>query len=154
MGANERLKTADILLLLEVPADGRVLTFGSHTTTHALEIAAARPDALIVACATNGDAIATVSERAVAERLDNIVVGDTPAGPLVDRALCVDGLAELDPSSLISLRAAILPGGYALFIESAAPRVLQLVERIRAAGYTVVDTLGGALAGSTVIRAR
>ena len=154
MGANERLNTADLLPLLEVPADGRVLTFGSQTTAYALEIAAARPDVLIVACATTGDAIATVSERAVAERLDNIVVGDTPAGPLVDRALCVDGLAELDPRSLISLRAAILPDGYALFVESAAPVAQPLTERLHEAGYTVVDALDGALAGSTVIRAR
>jgi hypothetical protein len=154
MDAHDRLGTADLLTLLDVPTDGRLLTFGAPSVSHALAIATARPDALVVACDTSAETISQVSERALAERLDNIVAGDTPAGPLVDRALCVDGLAAAEPQHLIMLRTAMLPGGYAIFVESAAPDAMPLTEKLLALGYGIADALDGALAGSTVIRAR
>jgi hypothetical protein len=154
MEAPDRLTTADILALLEIPADGRILSFGSSTAPYALEIAVARPDVLIVVCDTESSVTNDVSERAVAEKLDNIVVGDTPAGPLVDRTLCIDSLATIVPQHLVTIRSAMLPGGYAVFVESTAPEAKPLTEKLHSMGYNVADALDGALAGSTVIRAR
>ena len=48
----------------------------------------------------------------------------------------------------------MLPGGYAVFVESSAPESAPLTEKLREMGYQVADALDGALAGSTVIRAR
>ncbi|HTZ55442.1 MAG TPA: hypothetical protein VMB20_10310 [Candidatus Acidoferrum sp.] len=154
MEAPDRLTTADLLGLLEIPVDGRILAFGSLTAPYALEIAAARPDVLIVVCDTESETTTEVAERAVAERLENLVVGDTPAGPLVDRALCIDSLAMIVPQHLVTIRTAMLPGGYAVFVESSAPDAAPICEKLHAMGYTVTDALDGALPGSTVIRAR
>jgi hypothetical protein len=142
------------LALLEIPTDGRVLSFGSSSAIYALEIAAARPDVLIVVCDTEGSTTTEVADRALAEHLENLVVGDTPAGPLVDRALCIDGLAKIEPLHLVHIRTAMLPGGYAVFVEPTAPAAQPLTEKLQAAGYAVADALDNALAGSTVIRAR
>jgi len=154
MEAHDRLTTADLLSLLEIPTDGRILAFGSPTANFALEIAAARPDVLIVLCDTEGETTTAVADRALKERLENLVVGDTPAGPLVDRAICVDKLGSLEPQHLVTIRTAMLPGGYAVFVESTEPEPQPLTEKLQGVGYQVADALDGALAGSTVIRAR
>ncbi|HTV93310.1 MAG TPA: hypothetical protein VMG98_11375 [Verrucomicrobiae bacterium] len=154
MEAHDRLTTGELLALLEIPPEGRILAFGSSSAFYALEIAAARPDVLIVVCDTEGTTTTEVSDRATAEHLENLVVGDTPAGPLVDRTLCVDGLTRIDPSHLVHIRTAMLPGGYAIFVEPTAPAPQPLTEKLQAAGYAVADSLDNALAGSTVIRAR
>jgi hypothetical protein len=154
MEAHDRLTTGELLALLEIPTDGRVLSFGSSSAIYALEIAAARPDVLIVVCDTEGSTTTEVADRALVERLENLVVGDTPAGPLVDRALCIDGLGTIDPSHLVHIRTAMLPGGYAIFVEPTEPAPAPLTEKLHGAGYAIADSLDGALAGSTVIRAR
>ncbi len=154
MEAQQRLTTAELLPLLEIPTDGRILAFGSATAPYALEIAAARPDVLIVVCDIESTTTTEVAERAVAERLENLVVGDTPAGPLVDRALCVDSFDGIVPQHLITIRNAMLPGGYAVFVESSAPDAAPLTGKLHEMGYNVADALDGALEGSTVIRAR
>jgi hypothetical protein len=154
MEAPDRLSTDDLLALLEIPADGRILIFGSPSAPYALEIAAARPDILIVLCDTESATTTEVSERAVADRLHNIVVGDTPAGPLVDRTLSIDSLTNIVPQHLVTIRTAMLPGGYAIFVESSAPEAAPLTEKLQGMGYAVADALDGALPGSTVIRAR
>jgi hypothetical protein len=48
----------------------------------------------------------------------------------------------------------MLPGGYAIFVESTAPAAEPLAEKLHAVGYAIADSLDGVLAGSTVIRAR
>jgi hypothetical protein len=48
----------------------------------------------------------------------------------------------------------MLPGGYAVFVESTEPAAEPLTEKLHGVGYAVADSLDGALAGSTVIRAR
>lgn len=154
MEAHDRPTTAELLGLLEIPADGRILTFGSATAPYALEIAAARPDVLIVVCDTESGVTPEVSERAVAEKLDNLIVGDTPAGPLVDRTLCINSLTSIVPQHLVTIRTAMLPGGYAVFVEADAPDAAPLTKKLRTMGYTVADAIDGALPGSTVIRAR
>ena len=154
MESNDRLSTADLLAVLEIPNDGRILTFGSSTAPYALEIAAARPDVLIVVCDTESEITTELSDRATAERIDNLVVGDTPAGPLVDRALSIDNLGSMNPQHLVTIRNAMLPGGYAIFAESSAPEAGPLTEKLRTLGYNVADAIDNAPTGTTVIRAR
>jgi hypothetical protein len=154
MEAPDGLSIAELLALLEIPPDGRILTFGSASAPYALEIATARPDVLIVVCDTESTTTTRISERALADRLNNLVVGDSPAGPLVDRALCIDSLTTIVPQHLVTIRTAMLPGGYAVFVESSEPAAQPLTEKLHSVGYSVADALDGAPAGSTVIRAR
>jgi len=154
MDEHDRFSTADLLTLLAIPAEGRMVTFGSAGAAHALKIAAERPDVLIVVCATDPETITKISAYTLAAKIDNLVVGDTPAGPLVDRALCVDFLAAIEPQHLVMLRTAMLPGGYAIFAESEKPAAAPLAEKLRTLGYAVADALDGALPQATVIRAR
>jgi hypothetical protein len=100
-----------------------------------------------------GETTTEVADRATAERLDNLVIGDTPAGPLVDRALCVDLMKTLNPGHLVMIRTAMLPGGYAIFVEPEDADAAQLTEKLKSLGYEVADVIE-APSGSTVIRAR
>jgi hypothetical protein len=63
-------------------------------------------------------------------------------------------LAKIEPLHLVHIRTAMLPGGYAVFVEPTAPAPQPLTEKLQAAGYAIADALDNALAGSTVIRAR
>lgn len=130
-----------------------MLTFGSASVPYGVEIALARPDTLIVLCDTESQMTTEVADRATAERIDNVIIGDTPAGPLVDRALCVDGLATMEPGHLVTIRTAMLPGGYAIFLESTATDAAPLIEKLHKLGYQVADQID-APAGSTAVRAR
>jgi hypothetical protein len=154
MERHPRLQSADLLALLDLPTDGRMLTFGASSALFGLEIAAERPDVLIVVCDVESTSTTEVADRATAERLENLVIGDTPAGPLVDRALCVDGLTTVQPQHLVTIRTAMLPGGYAIYVESEAPDAAPLLEKLRGLGYEFAEEVAGALPGATVIRAR
>jgi hypothetical protein len=154
MEGPDRPTIAELLALLEIPSDGRILTFGSAAAPYALEIAATRPDVLIVVCDTESTVTTQVSDRALAERLNNLIVGDTPAGPLVDRALCIDSLTTIAPQHLVTIRTAMLPGGFAVFVESNAPNAAPLTEKLHAMGYVVADPIDSILADFTVVRAR
>jgi hypothetical protein len=141
-----------ILELLNPPKDGRLLAFGASTADHALRLAAERPDLLIIVCDATYEVTRDVSNRATAERLNNLIVGDTPAGPPVDRALFVGSTSQVAPSDLVAMRSAMLPGGYAIFIEEGGTAGGSIA-RLRELGYTVADELD-AVAGFAIIRAR
>lgn len=141
-----------LLPVLDIPKDGRMLTFGAGSALAALDIAAARPDVLIVVCDTTSEVTRSVSDRAVAEKLNNIIVGDTPAGPLVDRALCFDSFGTLQDTDFITLRTAMLPGGYAIFAETTVS-ANDIADKLRKTGYQVADALDS-IPGHNVVRAR
>ena len=88
-----------------------------------------------------------------AEQLNNLIIGDTPAGPLVDRALCVGRLLDMDPAHLITIRTAMLPGGYAIFIQPETADVGPLRDKLLQYGYEIADEVQ-APSGATAIRAR
>ena len=140
MEANERRISAALLPVLDIPKDGRLLTFGANSAEVALELAAARPDVLVVVCDTTSGVTRMVSDRAVSEKLENIIVGDTPAGQLVDRALCVDSFSGLQDMEFITLRNAVLPGGFAIFAD-ASTSANDIVEKLKKLGYGVADAL-------------
>lgn len=151
MEANESLTDA-LLPALEIPKDGRMLTFGAGSALVALDIAAARPDVLIVLCDTTYEVTRSVSDRALSEKLDNIVVGDTPAGPLVDRALCYDSFGTMQDMDFVTIRTAMLPGGYAIFAEHNTS-ANDIADKLRKLGYQVADVLDS-IPGHNVVRAR
>lgn len=140
MEANERRISAALLPVLDIPKDGRLLTFGAASANVALELAAARPDVLVVICDTTCEITRPISDRATSEKLDNVIVGDTPAGPLVDRALCLDSFAGLQDMEFITLRKAVLPGGYAIFAD-ATTSATDIVDKLKKTGYDVADAL-------------
>ncbi len=152
MAPNEPHVSDDLLPVLDIPRDGRVLTFGAGSALVALDIAAARPDVLIVVCDTTSEVTRSVSDRALEEKLDNIVVGDTPAGPLVDRALCYDSFGTLADMDFVTLRTAMLPGGYAIFAETTIS-ANDITDKLRKFGYHVADALDS-IPGHNVVRAR
>ncbi|MBV8638693.1 MAG: hypothetical protein JO322_11485 [Candidatus Eremiobacteraeota bacterium] len=152
MEANEQHIAGALLPVLDIPKDGRVLTFGAGSALVALGIAAARPDVLIVVCDTTSEVTRSVSDRALAENLNNIIAGDTPAGPLVDRALCYDSFGTLQDVDLVTLRNAMLPGGYAIFAETTIS-ANDIADRLRKFGYQVADALDS-LPAHNVVRAR
>lgn len=152
MEAHEQRMSDALLPVLDVPKDGRVLTFGAGSALVALDIATKRPDVLLVVCDTTYEVTRTVSDRALAERLDNVVAGDTPAGPLVDRALIFDSFATLQDMDFVTIRRAILAGGYAIFAETNTS-ASDIIEKLKKFGYEVADALDS-IAGHTVVRAR
>ncbi|HET9030747.1 MAG TPA: hypothetical protein VFN49_11275 [Candidatus Aquilonibacter sp.] len=152
MEANEQRLSDALLPVLDIPKDGRVLTFGAGSALVALEIATARPDVLMVVCDTTYEVTRSVSDRALAEKLDNIIAGDTPAGPLVDRGLIFDSFHSLQDGDFITIRRAMLPGGYAIFAETNTSAT-DIVEKLKKFGYEVADEIES-LPGHNVVRAR
>ncbi len=153
MEQSVRPTLAEILGLLALPDEGRLLAFGAPTSDYALGIAAERPDGLVIVCDTTYETTRTVSDRALAERLHNIIVGDTHAGPSVDRALYVGPLRDLGRSDFNAMRTAMLPDGFGIFIEPGndpAPAVETLRER----GYRVIDVVESPVPDHIVVRAR
>lgn len=130
-----------------------MLTFGAASAGPGMKIAARREDVLIVICDTTSEVTRAVSDQSLTDHLHNIIVGDSPAGPLVDRALCVNSLHSIAPPELTMLRTAMLPGGYAIFLEESVSAG-EIAEKLKAFGFTVADPLDGALQGWQVVRAR
>jgi hypothetical protein len=140
MTANAQVTTDALLPVLNIPKEGRLLSFGAGGALVSLEIAAQRPDILVVLCDTSYETTRMVSDRSLAEKLDNIIVGDTPAGPLVDRALIFEAFAALQDLELVTIRNSMLPGGYAIFADSGAPGDA-MAAKLTAFGYKVADVL-------------
>ena len=142
-----------VLELLDVPQDGRLLAYGASTSEAALKVAVERPDLLIVVCDTTSEVTRSLSDHVVANRIDNIIIGDTPAGPPVDRALSVGAMAAMGPSEFVALRTAMLPGGYAIFIEPGTDAA-EATAKLKALGYATADPVEATIPGYYVVRAR
>ncbi|MEO9169854.1 MAG: hypothetical protein ABI282_02095 [Candidatus Baltobacteraceae bacterium] len=123
-----------LLELLDVPVAGRVLDFAAGTGRYGLALAAARPDALIVVCERDPEMMKVVMSAAIEGKFENLVVGDTPAGPPADRGLAVNVLAALPDLDLVTLRKSVIPEGYVLFVDDLS-RYVESVERLRRLGF-------------------
>jgi hypothetical protein len=153
MEATQPPSVPAVLELLAAPQDGRLLAFGAPTCETAMDIAVKRPDLLIIVCDTTSELVRSVSARMVAEKLDNIVIGDTHAGPPVDRVLAIDTLGLLGPLEFSAIRRALLPGGYAIFIEQGNDGAAS-VDKLKALGFEVADLIDSGVAGRYAIRGR
>ncbi len=152
MEANAPRMTDALLPVLNLPKDGRLLSFGAGGAMAAMEIAEARDDVLVVICDTSYETTRRISDLALERGLHNVVIGDSPAGPPVDRALVFQSTQGLQGMDLVTIRTAILPGGYAVFVDSSVDGA-QLAEQLKAVGYAVTDVLDP-LGDYTVVRAR
>jgi hypothetical protein len=153
MEALEGLDTAALLAVLEIPQDGRMLTFGAASAYPGMSIAEQRPDVLIVVCDTTSEISGLVSQQALERGLHNVIVGDSPAGPLVDRSLCINSLHSLAPPELSMIRTAMLPAGYGIFLEQKVTAD-EIAAKLKQFGFQVADPMPDILPGWHAVRAR
>ncbi|HEV7221629.1 MAG TPA: hypothetical protein VGN42_02955 [Pirellulales bacterium] len=143
-----------LLDLLDVPPEGRVLDYAAGTGRYGLALASARPDALIVVCEKDPEMMNAVMDAAAEQRFENLVVGDTPAGPPADRGLAVNVLAQVSDLELVNLRKAVVPEGFVLFVDELGTYDTA-AERLQRLGYTQLDRLDTPeFPGNFVVRAR
>ena len=117
----EYLPPQEVVELLNVPADGRVLDFGTGTGSYAIELARLRPDVEVVALDEQPEMLGLLRAKPAAAELANL----RPVLPeemsaykgKVDRVMALNVLHELGDESLRTLRAMLGPGGVALFID-------------------------------------
>lgn len=143
-----------VLRLLDVPNEGRVLDFDAGSGSYGMALASARPDALVVVCEKDPDLMNALMKRAIEENFDNLVVGDTPAGPPADRGLAINVLGKAVDLDLVTLRNAIAPDGHVLFVDDAAGCEVA-VERLKRLGYQRIERVDAPeLPAYFVLRAR
>jgi len=117
----EYLPPEEVAKMLDVPAEGRVLDFGTGTGTYAIELARLRPDIEVVALDEQSEMLGLLRAKPAAAELANL----KPALPAdlaahkgrMDRVLALNVLHELGDESLRNLKALLGPGGAALFID-------------------------------------
>lgn len=117
----EYLPVEDVASLLDVPAGGKLLDFGTGTGTYAIELARLRPDVEVVALDEQPEMLGLLRAKPAAAELRNLkpaLPGDiaTYRGK-IDRVLALNVLHELGDESLRNLKALLAPGGRALFID-------------------------------------
>lgn len=127
-----------LLAYLDVPQEGRVLDFAAGTGHFGMALATARPDALVVVWEKDPDLMNAIMKNAFEQRFENLVVGDTPAGPPADRGLAVNVLSKAEDLDLVTLRNAVCPEGHVLFVDEAAA-FDGARERLKQLGYTTLE---------------
>ena len=113
----EYMPAGAIVARLEVPQEGRVIDLGAGTGRYTFAIAKAHPDAFVVAVDTQPGFVRIIAERCLEGKFDNVVTGDTPAGPPADRILLLNVLHEMTDLDLNPVRAALSPEGWMLVID-------------------------------------
>ncbi|HXH48839.1 MAG TPA: class I SAM-dependent methyltransferase [Terriglobia bacterium] len=117
----EYLPPHDVAMMLDVPAGGTVLDFGTGTGTYAIELAQLRPDVEVIAFDEQPEMLDLLRAKPAARELANL----TPALPediptykgKIDRVLALNVLHELGDDALHNLNALLKAGGVALFID-------------------------------------
>jgi SAM-dependent methyltransferase len=117
----EYLPPQEVAKMLDVPAGGKLLDFGTGTGTYAIEIARLRPDVEVIALDEQPEMLDMLRAKPAATKLSNV----TPVLPAdiaafngkIDCVLALNVLHELGDEALRSLKALLKPGGLALFID-------------------------------------
>ncbi|HTW83614.1 MAG TPA: class I SAM-dependent methyltransferase [Candidatus Sulfotelmatobacter sp.] len=147
----------ELLALLELPADGLLLDFGTGTGTYALAIARARPDVRVLALDEQDAMLDQLRAKLAAAPLPNVEPIGPDALPAlrggVERILALNVLHELGDDALAHLRALLAPAGRAVIVDWNAdverpvgpPRdhvfgEREATDRLRASGFAVLAT--------------
>ena len=117
----EYLPPLEVAKMLDIPAGGKVLDFGTGTGTYALEMARLRPDVEVVAFDEPPEMLDLLRAKPAAQELTNV----KPTLPVeiaaykgkIDRVLALNVLHELGDEALRNLKALLKPDGAALFID-------------------------------------
>ena len=117
----EYLPPKEVAELLDIPADGTLLDFGTGTGTYAIEIARLRPDVEVIAFDEQPEMLGLMQAKPAAAELANL----KPALPSdiaayngkIDRVLALNVLHELSDEALRSLKSLLKDDGTALFID-------------------------------------
>ncbi len=117
----EYLPPADVLALLDLDEGATLLDFGAGTGAYAIEIARARPAALVYALDENEAMLAHLREKLAKSDVSNVTpIEPSELAPLkgrVDRVLALNVLHEIGDASLAELRGLLARGGKALFVD-------------------------------------
>ena len=117
----EYLPPEEVVRMLDAPASGKVLDFGTGTGTYAIEVARLRPDVEVIALDEQSAMLDLLRKKPEAASLPNLkpMLVTQSAGLIgqIDRVLALNVLHELSDEALGSPRALLKPGGSALFID-------------------------------------
>lgn len=117
----EYLPPAEVARMLDIPAAGRLLDFGTGTGTYAIELAKLRPDAEVIALDELPAMLDYLRAKPAVAALANLkAVLSTQIADYkgkIDRVLALNVLHELGDESLRNLKAVLKPDGAAIFID-------------------------------------
>jgi 2-polyprenyl-3-methyl-5-hydroxy-6-metoxy-1,4-benzoquinol methylase len=117
----EYLPPQEVAKMLDVPAGGKLLDFGTGTGTYAIEIARLRPDVEVIAFDEQPEMLDLLRAKPTATELQNLkpVLREEVAAynGKIDGVLALNVLHELGDEALRNLKALLGPGGLALFID-------------------------------------
>jgi SAM-dependent methyltransferase len=145
-----------LLGLLEIPADGTLVDFGTGTGLYALEIARRRPDLRVLALDEQPQMLAYVRDAIARSGLSNVEAVSSDAVDALagsaDGILALNVLHELGDSALREVRSLLAAGAKAAFVDWNAdvdrpvgpPRdhvynVADAEARLTGAGFRVVN---------------
>ena len=117
----EYLPPKEVAVMLDFPAGGKLLDFGTGTGTYAIEIARLRPDVEVIAFDEQPEMLGLMWAKPATAELANL----KPALPSdiaaykgkIDRVLALNVLHELGDEALRSLKSLLKDDGAALFID-------------------------------------
>jgi len=111
----------DLLAMLEIPAGGTLVDFGTGTGLYALEIARRQPGVRVLALDEQPQMLAHVRDAIARSGLGNVeaVSSDAIAGLAgsADRILALNVLHELGDHALGEVRSLLTRGGKAVFVD-------------------------------------
>jgi SAM-dependent methyltransferase len=115
------LPPQEVAEMLDVPAGGKLLDFGTGTGTYAIELARLRADVEVIAFDEQPEMLGLLRAKPAATELENL----KPVLPAeiaayngkIDRVLALNVLHELGDEALRNLKALLGPGGLALFLD-------------------------------------
>ncbi|MCL5005214.1 MAG: class I SAM-dependent methyltransferase [Acidobacteria bacterium] len=117
----KHLPPEEVARMLDLPANGKLLDFGTGTGTYAIELARLRPDVEIVAMDEQPEMLDRLRAKPAAALLPNLkpVLASQIATfkEQIDRVLALNVLHELGDEALRTLHALLKPGGTVLFID-------------------------------------
>ena len=145
-----------LLALLDIPAAGTLVDFGTGTGLYALEIARRRQDVRVIALDEQPQMLAHVRDAIAHSGLGNVEAVSSDAlvtlDGSADRILALNVLHELGDSALGEVRALLTRGGKAVFVDWNAaverpvgpPRdhvydAAEAAARLAGAGFAVVS---------------